>query len=125
MNGTHRLPDALAPLINVRRGAEGDTQTPNATKYKIINDKGQDNDKSTFSSKFRAYLKRDLKGITLESLKINTNEIGKRWMRDKDINLPDGYYQHVVRSNVQNNHTDDRRSGPPGALVELSFSAIH
>jgi hypothetical protein len=24
VNGTHRLPDALAPLINVRRGAEGD-----------------------------------------------------------------------------------------------------
>ena len=32
MNGTHRLPDALAPLINVRRGAEGDTPTPNVTK---------------------------------------------------------------------------------------------
>ena len=32
MNGTHRLPDALAPLINVRRGAEGDKQTPNVTK---------------------------------------------------------------------------------------------
>ena len=29
MNGTHRPPDALAPLINVRRGAEGDKQTPN------------------------------------------------------------------------------------------------
>ena len=32
MNGTHRLPDALAPLINMRRGAEGDKQTPNVTK---------------------------------------------------------------------------------------------
>ena len=32
VNGTHRLPDALAPLINVRRGAEGDKQTPNVTK---------------------------------------------------------------------------------------------
>ena len=32
VNGTHRLPDALAPLINVRSGAEGDTQTPNVTK---------------------------------------------------------------------------------------------
>ena len=32
VNGTHRLPDALAPLINVRRGAEGDRQTPNVTK---------------------------------------------------------------------------------------------
>ena len=31
-NGTHRLPDALAPLINVRSGAEGDTLTPNVTK---------------------------------------------------------------------------------------------
>ena len=31
-NGTHRLPDALAPLMNVRRGAEGDKQTPNVTK---------------------------------------------------------------------------------------------
>ena len=31
VNGTHRLPDALAPLINVRRGAEGDRQTPNVT----------------------------------------------------------------------------------------------
>ena len=31
VNGTHRLPDALAPLINVRRGAEGDKQTPNVT----------------------------------------------------------------------------------------------
>jgi len=31
VNGTHRLPDALAPLINVRRGAEGDTPTPNVT----------------------------------------------------------------------------------------------
>ena len=29
VNGTHRPPDALAPLINVRRGAEGDKQTPN------------------------------------------------------------------------------------------------
>ena len=24
VNGTHRLPDALAPLINVRSGADGD-----------------------------------------------------------------------------------------------------
>ena len=32
VNGTHRLPDALAPLINVRRGAEGDKSTPNVTK---------------------------------------------------------------------------------------------
>ena len=33
VNGTHRLPgDALAPLINVRSGAEGDKQTPNVTK---------------------------------------------------------------------------------------------
>ena len=28
VNGTHRLPDALAPLINVRSGAEGDKLTP-------------------------------------------------------------------------------------------------
>ena len=32
VNDTHRLPDALAPLTNVRRGAEGDKQTPNVTK---------------------------------------------------------------------------------------------
>ena len=32
VNGTHRLSDALAPLINVRSGAEGDMQTPNVTK---------------------------------------------------------------------------------------------
>ena len=32
VNGTHRPPDALAPLINVRSGAEGDKQTPNVTK---------------------------------------------------------------------------------------------
>ena len=32
VNGTHRLPDALAPLMNVRHGAEGDKQTPNVTK---------------------------------------------------------------------------------------------
>ena len=32
VNGTHRLSDALAPLINVRSGAEGDKQTPNVTK---------------------------------------------------------------------------------------------
>ena len=32
VNGTHRLPDALAPLINVRRGAERDNSTPNVTK---------------------------------------------------------------------------------------------
>ena len=32
VNGTDRLPDALAPLIYVRRGAEGDKQTPNVTK---------------------------------------------------------------------------------------------
>jgi len=32
VNGTRRLPDALAPLINVRSGAEGDKQTPNVTK---------------------------------------------------------------------------------------------
>jgi len=32
VNGTHRLPDALAPLINVRSGAERDKQTPNVTK---------------------------------------------------------------------------------------------
>ena len=32
VNGTHRLPDALAPLINVRSGAEGDKLTPNVTK---------------------------------------------------------------------------------------------
>ena len=32
VNGTHRPPDALAPLINVRRGAEGDKQPPNVTK---------------------------------------------------------------------------------------------
>ena len=36
VNGTHRLPDALAPLINVRRGAEGDKQTPNVTKPQIL-----------------------------------------------------------------------------------------
>ena len=30
--GTHRLPDALALLINVRSGAEGDKSTPNVTK---------------------------------------------------------------------------------------------
>ena len=35
VNGTHRLPDALAPLINVRRGAEGDKQTPNVTKMQL------------------------------------------------------------------------------------------
>jgi len=32
MNFFHRFPDALAPLINVRRGAEGDTPPPNVTK---------------------------------------------------------------------------------------------
>ena len=32
VNGTHRPPDALAPLINVWSGAEGDKQTPNVTK---------------------------------------------------------------------------------------------
>ena len=35
VNGTHRLPDALAPLINVRSGAEGDKQTPNVTKCQV------------------------------------------------------------------------------------------
>ena len=29
---THRPPDARAPLINGRRGAEGDKLTPNVTK---------------------------------------------------------------------------------------------
>ena len=32
VNGTHRPPDALAPLINVRSGADGDKTTPNVTK---------------------------------------------------------------------------------------------
>ena len=32
VNGTHRLPDALAPLINVRSGTDGDKPTPNVTK---------------------------------------------------------------------------------------------
>ena len=32
VNGTHRLHDALAPLINVRSGAEGDKLTPNVTQ---------------------------------------------------------------------------------------------
>ena len=32
VNGAHRPPDALAPLINVRRGADGDKLTPNVTK---------------------------------------------------------------------------------------------
>ena len=36
VNGTHRLPDALAPLINVRSGAEGDKLTPNVTKCATI-----------------------------------------------------------------------------------------
>ena len=31
VNGTHRLPDALAPLINVQSGAEGDKPTPNVS----------------------------------------------------------------------------------------------
>ena len=33
VNGTHRPPDALAPLINVRSGAEADKLTPNVTKF--------------------------------------------------------------------------------------------
>ena len=42
VNGTHRPPDALAPLINVRSGAEGDKQTPNVTKMSpnVIFEKG-------------------------------------------------------------------------------------
>ena len=36
VNGTHRLPDALAPLINVRSGAEGDKRTPNVTKCPLL-----------------------------------------------------------------------------------------
>ena len=40
VNGTHRPPDALAPLINVRRGAEGaDKLTPNVTKQIQLNRK--------------------------------------------------------------------------------------
>ena len=35
VNGTHWLPDALAPLINVRSGAEGDKLTPNVTKWSV------------------------------------------------------------------------------------------
>ena len=35
VNGTHRPPDALAPLINVRSGAEGDRLTPNVTKRRL------------------------------------------------------------------------------------------
>ena len=36
VNGTHRPPDALAPLMNVRSGAEGDKQTPNVTKWQVM-----------------------------------------------------------------------------------------
>ena len=40
VNGTHRPPDALAPLINVRSGAEGDKSThqmsPNVTEGAVL-----------------------------------------------------------------------------------------